>query len=173
MVNNTKLHFALRNSKNQSDNCSIISISNSSTKSQISALKGKSAPKTTSKFCPRVFFTTDTISNTPRQSPSSSNLNAPLTDSPHVLSFDKVVGKVFNKNIITSLTSKDAVLKELIDCIIRADEERLKKQKPQLHNYWLDLHFSSGSVCMGKKIAIPNARKKSLKEDLHASYPVS
>ena len=78
-------------------------------------------------FCPRVSLKLDTIPNTPRQSPSSSNLSTPLTDSPQALLFEKVVGKVFNRKPITSLASKDAVLKELRDCIIRADDEELKK----------------------------------------------
>ena len=80
---------------------------------------------------------------------------------------------MFNKGLIASLTSKDAVLKEVRDCIIRGDEERLKALNPYLHSYWRDLHVTGGCVCMDEKVAIPNALKDALIEDLHASHPGS
>ena len=85
-----------------------------------------------------------------------------------------MVGKVFSKGLIASLTSKDAVLKEVRDCIIRGDEERLKALNPHLHSYWRDLHVTGGCVvCMDEKVAIPNALKDALNDDLHASHPGS
>ena len=87
-----------------------------------------------------------------------------------MVSFEKVVGKVFNKGLIASLTSKDAVLKEVRDCIIRGDEERLKALNPYLHSYWRYLHVNSGCVCMDENVAILNALKDALIEDLHASH---
>ena len=53
--------------------------------------------------------------NTLRQSPSNCNLNTCLTDSPQVLPFEIVVGEVFNKKLIASLTSKDEAHKEVRD----------------------------------------------------------
>ena len=82
-----------------------------------------------------------------------------------------MVGKVFSKGLIASLTSKDAVLKEVRDCIIRGDEERLKALNRYLHSYWRDLHVTGGCVCMDEKVAIPNALKDALIDDLHASHP--
>ena len=90
-----------------------------------------------------------------------------------MISFEKVVGRLFNKGLIASLTSKDAGLKEVQDCIIRTHEERLKALNPYLHSYLRDLHVSSGCVCMDEKVAIPNALKDALIEDLHAIHPVS
>ena len=90
-------------------------------------MKSKSTPSTTiNKTSPRVSFTTDRVQNTPRQSPSTSNNSPPLPGSPQVFSFDKVVGKVFKKNILAALTSKDEVLNEIRDCIIRSDEQNAK-----------------------------------------------
>ena len=54
--------------------------------------------------------------------------------------------KILSKGLIASLTSKDAVLKEVRDCIIRGDEERLKALNPYLHSYWRDLHVTGGCV---------------------------
>ena len=103
------------------------------------------------------------------QLPSNSNIRTPLTDRPQFLSFEKAVGKVFDKSLIGALTSKDAVLKEVRDCIIRDDGDRLKT--PYLHSYWRDLRVISGCVCMDDKMAIPNAPKEALIEDLQANHP--
>ena len=129
---------------------------------QASSLKGKSISSRTTRASPRVSFTDNATTSTPRRSSSHSNLSTPLTDSPQVVSFEKVVGKVFNKGLIASLTGKDAALKEVRDCIIRGDEERLKALNPYLHSYWRDLHVNGGCVCMDKKVAIPNALKDAL-----------
>ena len=144
--------------------------------SQLSAMKGKSISRTSTRTSPRLYFTTDTVQHMPRHSPSIFNTSSPLTDRPQVLSFDKVVGKVFKMNLIASLTGKDAVQKEVRDCIVRSDEEKLKQLTPYLHSYWRDLlywHVSSGCVCMDEKVAIPNPLEEALIEDLHASHPGS
>ena len=113
---------------------------------KVSAMKGQSTSTRSTRTLPRVSFMDNATQNTPRQSPSHSNISTPLTDSPQVLSFDKVIGKKSNKNLIASLTSKDAVLKDIRDFIIRSDEERSKELKPYLRNYWRDLHVSSGCI---------------------------
>ena len=178
LVNNKKSLFAQTQSENQlSSLFSINSIQNSKTSPtmspQVSSMEGKSATTRSSRTSPRVSFTDNPTPSTQRQSSSHSNISTPLTDSPQVLSFDKVVGKMFNKGLIASLTSKDAVLKEIRDCIIHSDEERLRDLNPYLHSYWRDLHVSSGCVCMDEKVAIPNDLKDALVEDLHTSHPGS
>ena len=140
---------------------------------QASSLKGKSISSRLTRASPRVSFTDNATTSTPRRSSSHSNLSTPLTDSPQVMSFERVVGKVFSKSLIASLTSKNAVLKEVRDCIIRGDEEKLKALNPYLHSYWRDLHVTGGCVCMDEKVAIPNALKDALIDDLHASHPGS
>ena len=140
---------------------------------QVSAMKGKSTSTRSTRTSPRISFTDNATGNSPRQTPSHSNISTPLTDSPRVLSFDKVIGNIFNKSLIASLTSKDALLKEFMDCIIRSDEERLKELNPYFHSYWRELHVSGGCVCMDEKVAILNALKGALIEDLHASHPGS
>ena len=118
------------------------------TSQQVSVMNGKSPFTRTSL---RISFTDNTTQQTPRQSHSHWNISTPLTDSPQVLSCDKVITKVFNKNLLASLTSKDAVLKEVRDCIIRSE-----------HN-----PVSGGCVCMDEKVAIQKALKDALIEDLH------
>ena len=167
LVNNKKSLFAQTKSEIQlSSSYSINLIENStiSTKmsKQVSAMKGKSISTHRNRTSPRVSFTKNTTPNTPRQSSSRSKISSPLTDSAQILSFDKVVGKVFNKGLLASLTSKDAVLKEVRDCIIHSDEKSLKALNPNLHSYWRDLNVSNGCVCMVEKVAIPNTLRGAL-----------
>ena len=171
-----KLLFAQTQSEIQLSSSSSINLIENSTIStkmsqQVSAMKGKTTSICSSRTSPRVSFTDNTNPNTPRQSSLHSNFSTPLTDNPQILFFDKVVGKVFNKGLIASLTSKDAVLKEVRACIIRSDEERLKAFNPYLHSYWRDLHVSIGCMFMDEKVAIPNTLKVALIEDLQASHP--
>ena len=178
LTNNKKSLFAQIQPEMQlSSSLSINLIEKTKTSSkmsqQASSMKGKSVSTRANRTTPRVSFTENPTTNTARRSSSYSNLSTPLTDSPQVISFEKVVGKVINKGLLASLTSKDAVLKEVRDCIIRSDEDRLKALNPYLHSYWRDLHVSSGCVCMDEKVAIPNALKDALLEDLHASHPGS
>ena len=132
-------------------------------------MKGKYPARTTTRTSPRVSLTYNTVQNTPNQSSSTSNISNPQLDSPQVLSFDKVAGKLFSKNLIAARMSKGAVLKEVRDCIIQSEKERLKQLNQYLHRYWRDLYVSSFCVCMDEMVEIPNALKEELKEDLHAS----
>ena len=72
---------------------------------------------------------------TPTSPTPSSNASTPLTPSPHVPTFDYIVSKIFNKSLIASLTSKDAVLKKVRDCILTNNESRLKALNPYIHSH--------------------------------------
>ena len=108
---------------------------------------------------------------TPTSPTHSSNASTPLTPSPHVPTFNYIVSKIFNKSLIASLTSKDAVLKEVRDCILTNNESRLKALNPYIHSYWRDLHVRSGCVCIDEKVAILNVLREPLIDDIHASHP--
>ena len=101
----------------------------------------------------------------------SSNASTPLTPSPHVLTFEYIVSKIFNKPLFASLTSKDAVLKEVRDCILTNNEIRLKALNPYIHSYWRDLHVRSGCVCIDEKVAIPNVLREAMTDGIHTSHP--
>ena len=88
---------------------------------------------------------------TPTSPTHSSNACTPLTPSPHVPTFEYIVSKIFNKSLIASPTSKDAVLKEVRDCILTNNESRSKAINPYIHSYWRDLHVRSGCVCIDEK----------------------
>ena len=178
LTNNKQVLFAQTQPEIQSSSSLSINLIEktqlSSTMSQqASSLKGKLISSRPTRASPRVSFSDNATTSTPRRSSSHSNLCTPLTDSPQVMSFERVVGKMFSKGLIASLTSKDAALKEVRDCIIRGDEERLKPLNPYLHSYWRDLHVTGGCVCMDEKVANPNALKDALIDDLYASHPGS
>ena len=108
---------------------------------------------------------------TPTSPAHSTNASTPLTPSPHVPTFEYIVSKIFNKSLIASLTSKDAVLKEVRDCILTTNESRLKALNPYIHSYWRDLHVRSGCVCIDEKVAIPNVLREAMTDDIHSSHP--
>ena len=115
--------------------------------------------------------TSTALNTTPTSPTHSSNASTPLTPSPHVPTFDYIVSKIFNKSLIASLTSKDAVLKEVRDCILTNNESRLKEINPYIHSYWRDLHVRSGCVCVDERVAIPNVLREALIDDVHSSHP--
>ena len=108
---------------------------------------------------------------TPTSPTHSSNTITPLTPSPHVPTLEYIVSKIFNKSLIASLTSKDAVLKEVRDFILTNNESRLKALNPYIHSYWMDLHIRSGCVCIDEKVAIPNVLREAMVDDIHSSHP--
>ena len=73
--------------------------------------------------------------STPTSPAPSSNVNTPLTASPQIPTYNHIVNKIFSKSLIASLTSKDAVLKEVRDCILLNNESRLKKLRPYIQIY--------------------------------------
>ena len=113
-----------------------------------------------------------TLHNTTPTSPThSSNASTPLTPSPHVPTFEYIVSNISNKSLIASLTSKDAVLKEVRDCILTDNESRLKAINPYIHSYWRDVHVRSGCVCVAERVAIPNVLREALFDDIRSSHP--
>ena len=107
---------------------------------------------------------------TPTSPAHSSNASTPLTPSPHVPKFENIVSKILH-HYIASLTRKEAVLKEVQDCILTNNESRLKALDPYIHSYWRDLHVRSGCVCIDEKVAIPNVLREAMVDDIHSSHP--
>ena len=108
---------------------------------------------------------------TPTSPAHSSNASTPLTPSLHVPTFEYLISKVINKSLIASLTSKDAVLKEVRDCILTNKEIRLKALNPYIHSYWRDLYVRSGCVCTDKNVAIPKVLREAMIDGIHTSHP--
>ena len=81
--------------------------------------------------------------------------------------FENNLTQLFTKGFLAVLTSKDAVLKEIRDCILQNDPQRCKEVNPHLFSYWRDLHVRSGCVCVDERVAIPHSIQDAVLESLH------
>ena len=111
-----------------------------------------------------------TIITNPTSPAPSSNVSTPLTTRPQIRKFDHTVNKIFSKSLIASLTSKDAVLKKVRDCILTNNESRLKALNTYNQSYWKNLHIHSGCVCIDDKVAIPKVLRETLIDDILACH---
>ena len=102
------------------------------------------------------------------ESPASSNL-----DLSKEKVFENNLTQLFTKGFLAVLTNKDALLKEVRDCIFQGDKHRCKDVNPYLHSYWRDLHVRSGCVCVDEIMAFLNSIQDAVLESLHLMHPGS
>ena len=102
------------------------------------------------------------------EGPASPNLELSKKDV-----FENNLTQLFTKGFIAVLTSKDAVLKEVRDCLFQRNEQRCKDVNPYLHSYWRYLLARSGCVCVDKRLAILNFFQNAVRESLHLTHPGS
>ena len=107
---------------------------------------------------------------TPKSPALSFNVSTSRTPSPQIPTFDHIVNEKFSKSLMSSLTSKDAVLKGVLDCILTNKESRPKALNPYVHSYWRDLYVRSGCLLIDEKVTIPNVFREALIDNIHASY---
>ena len=134
---------------------------------------------TTPPHTPRVTFRTQ---STPITTTSANpNHNTQASSSPETQDielsreevFESNLNQLFTKSFLAVLTSKDAVLKEIRDCVLQDDEARCKKVSPYIHSFWKDFHVRSGCLCVDERVAIPNSIKEAVVESLHMTHPGS
>ena len=93
---------------------------------------------TASPQTPRVTFRTH---STPIVTTSTSHSNTQASSSPENLDiklsreeiFENNLNQLFTKSFLAVLTSKDAVLKEIRDCVIQDDDARCKDEARSVH----------------------------------------
>ena len=85
--------------------------------------------------------------------------------------FETNLTQLFTKSFPALLTSKDAVLKEVRDCILQNEAQRCKEVNPYLLSYWRDLHVRFGCVCVDERVAIPHSIQDAVLEYLHLTQP--
>ena len=137
-----------------------------STMSKAKATQSKSTPTKA-----RVTFS-DTTPSTPGTN-TTSNTDTPtgrLNEETDDILFTETLNKVFSKKFLAILTGKDAILKEVRDCVLRNDPDRLQEISPYLFFYWRDLSVKHGCVCLDERIAIPKAIKDAVLEDIHSTH---
>ena len=84
--------------------------------------------------------------------------------------FENNLTQLFTKSFLAVLTSKDAVLKEVRDCILQNDAQRCKEVNHYLHSYWRNLHVRSECVCVDERVAIPQSIQDAVLESLHLTH---
>ena len=130
---------------------------------------------TASPQTPRVTFRTH---STPIATTSTSHSNTQASSSPEnhdiELSWEEIfennLSQLFTKSFLAVLTSKDAALKEIRDCVIQDDEARCKEVIPYVQSFWKDLHVKSGCLCVDQRVAIPNSIKEAVLESIHMTH---
>ena len=124
------------------------------------------------------FRTQSTPITTPSENP---NNNTQASSSPETQNielsreevFESNLNQLFTKSFLAVLTSKDAVLKEIRDCVLQDDEARCKEVSLYIHSFWKDFHVRSGCLCVDERVAIPNSIKEAVVESLYMTHPGS
>ena len=98
---------------------------------------------------------------------------SPSTDDLYSNAFNFALSKVFSSTLMASLTSKDAIFKEIRDCVLTCNEDRCHQTSPYIHSFWKDLQLTNGCVCIDDLIAIPNSIKDAYVKAIHATHPGS
>ena len=115
----------------------------------------------------------DTTPSTPGTN-TTSNTETPtgsMIEETYDILFTETLNKVFSKKFLAILTGKDAILKEVRDCVIRNYPDRLQEISPYLFSYWRGLSVKHGCVCLDEWIAIPKSIKDAVLEDIHSTHP--
>ena len=86
----------------------------------------------------------------------ATTVTSPSVDDLYLDSFNFALSKIFSSSLMASLTTKDAILKEIRDCILTENEDRCKQISPYIHSFWQDLHVKNGCVCIIDRIALPH-----------------
>ena len=100
----------------------------------------------------------------------TTTVTSPSTDVFHTDAFNLALSKIFSSTLKSSLSSKDASLKEVRDCVLTDNEDRFRQISPYIHNFWKDFHLRNGCVCIDDRIAIPNSIKGAYVEAIHATH---
>ena len=100
----------------------------------------------------------------------TATVTSPSTDDLYTDAFNFALSKKFSSTLMESLTSKDAILEEIRDCVLTENEDRCRQISPYIHSFWKDLHVKNGCVCIDDRIAIPNSIKDAFVEAIHAIH---
>ena len=86
---------------------------------------------------------------------------------------DIALSKIVSSTLMASLTTKDAILKEVMDCVLTENEDRCRQISPYIHNFWKELQVKNGCVCIDDCITMPKSIKEAYVEAIHVTHPGS
>ena len=132
-------------------------------------IKSSTSPQTSQMaFQTQTTPNTNTSANNTRTSFLSQTRDIEL---PREKVFENNLNQLFTKSFFVVLTSRDAVLKEIRDCVLQGDEARCKEVVSYIHNFWKDLHVKSGCLCVDERATIPHSIENAVIESLHLTLP--
>ena len=125
-----------------------------------------------------VTFSDNYPSNTSATNTSSKTETTPSTSSISTaedLRLTDTINRIFSNRLLAILTGKDAILnlKQVRDCVLRIDEDRLKEISPYIYSYWREMSVKHGCLCIDERMAIFKALKDAVLEDFHSTHPGS
>ena len=100
-------------------------------------------------------------------------LTTPSSNDFYTDPFNFALSKIFSSTLMASLTSKDALLKEVRLFATTGNEERCRQISPYIHSYSKDHQVKNGCVCGDDQIAFPNSIRDAYVEAIHAPHPRS
>ena len=74
----------------------------------------------------------------------TTTVTSPSIDDLYTDAFNFALSKIFSSTLMASLTSKEAILKEIRDCILTENEDGCQQISPYIHTFWKDLHVKNG-----------------------------
>ena len=83
------------------------------------------------------------------------------------------IRSIFNDTLVRALTNRDKVLREVRECVELKDAQRCKSLSKHIHSHWISVTVKNGIVFVNNKMAIPNAIKEAVIDQIHASHPGS
>ena len=63
----------------------------------------------------------------------TTTVTSPSTDDLYTDAFNFALSKIFSSTLMASLTSKDAILREIRDCVLTENEDRCRQISPYIH----------------------------------------
>ena len=87
--------------------------------------------------------------------------------------FNFALSESFTKKSIASLTTKDAILKVVRDCVLTNNEERCERISPYIHSFWRNMHVKLVCLCIDYWIAISRAIIDAYIDAIHSTHAES
>ena len=101
----------------------------------------------------------------------TTTVTSPSVDDLYLDTFNFALSKIFSSTLMACLTTIDAILKKIRDCILIEKEDRCKQISPYIHSFWKDLNVKNGYICTDNRIAFPHAIKDAYVQAIHATHP--
>ena len=85
----------------------------------------------------------------------TTTVTSPSSDDLYTDAFNFALSNNFSRRLMASLTSKDANLKDVRNCVMTDNEDRCRQISPYIHSFWKDLRVKNCCVCIDDRITVP------------------